>query len=69
MTTTVLNSTSLAEVGYEQEENTLHVQFQNGSTYDYFDVPADVYEGILKADSAGRFFNENVSGEFSYQRV
>lgn len=69
MQTKTIDSTSVAEVGYEQEENLLRVQFQNGSTYDYFDVPADVYEGILRAPSAGRFFNENVSGEFAYQRV
>lgn len=69
MQTTTIDSTSLAEVGYEQDESTLRVQFQNGSTYDYFDVPANVYEGILKATSAGRFFNENVLDSFSYERI
>jgi hypothetical protein len=69
MQTTALKSTSLAEVGYEREESLLRIQFQSGAIYEYFDVPANVYEDLLHASSAGRFFNENVNGEFDFQRL
>lgn len=44
----------------------LSVRFKKGSTYTYTDVPTDVAEGLVTADSAGKYLNANIKGKYSY---
>lgn len=64
-----VNSSNLAEVGYDQHTQTLEVCFKSGRTYQYFDVPEQVYEGLKKAGSPGAYLNSAVKGSFRYARV
>ena len=52
-----VTSSNLAEVGYDPELETLEVQFRHGGVYQYFNVPAFMYERLMSADSLGSFFN------------
>ena len=62
-----LNSTSISAVE-ETGRGTLIVEFANRGKYEYFDVPQETIQGLLRADSAGRFFNENIRGRFSEEK-
>ena len=52
-----LDSTAIAAVTYEEQNRTLDVEFREGETYRYFNVPEFVYQDLLKAESAGAFWN------------
>ncbi|MBV9618988.1 MAG: KTSC domain-containing protein [Verrucomicrobia bacterium] len=52
-----LDSTAIAAVTYEEQNRTLDVEFREGETYRYFNVPEFVYQELLKAESAGAFWN------------
>ena len=52
-----LDSTAIAAVTYEEQNRTLDVEFREGETYGYFNVPEFVYQDLLKAESAGAFWN------------
>jgi hypothetical protein len=62
-----VTSETIAEIGYR--DSTLEIMFTSGTVYQYFDVPEHVYDGLMNADSHGRFFNEQVRGHFRYARV
>ena len=62
-------SSNLAEVGYDPATQTLEIMFKDGSVYQYFDVPQQVYEGIMVADSVGRFFHANIKGGYRYAKL
>lgn len=64
-----VSSSNIAAVGYNEATKKLHVQFHNGSTYVYDDVPADVHEALVNADSVGKYFNANVKDVYSYARI
>ena len=66
---TPLSSSNLASAGYDDESQTLEIEFHSGGTYQYFDVPRTIYDGLLSADSAGRFFHQQIRGIFRYARV
>lgn len=66
---TPVASSSIASVGYDDEASTLELAFHSGGVYRYADVPRDVYEGMLAADSKGRYFHERIRGRFDYRRV
>ncbi|MET7279281.1 KTSC domain-containing protein [Kribbella sp. NPDC005582] len=40
-------SEAVDAVGYDYETRTLRVVFTSGKTYDYYDVPAHLYEVML----------------------
>jgi len=59
-----VESSNIAEIGYDNEHNVLHVAFHTGSVYAYEDVPYQMYEDMLNAPSVGKYFNENVRDMF-----
>jgi len=69
MTRTSVTSSNLASVGYDAGTQTLEVEFQNGSVYQYFDVPQAVYDLLVGAESAGRLFNSEIRGNYRYARM
>jgi hypothetical protein len=66
---TPVNSSSIAATGYSPERRILRVRFVGGGTYDYFPVPAGIFEQFLEAPSKGQFVNWQVKPRFRYSRV
>jgi len=64
-----VSSSNLRSVGYDFSTKTLEVEFNNSSIYQYFGVPAEVYEGLLHAVSHGKFFHEHIRNVYPYQKV
>jgi hypothetical protein len=62
-----LSSANLASVGYDEALQSLEIEFRNGHIYAYFDVPADVYQGLLDAGSPGSFFVSTIRDRYRYQ--
>jgi hypothetical protein len=60
ITMTAVKSSQIAAVGYDAGAQTLAVQFVRGYTYHYTPVPEAVYQGLLAAESVGKFFGANV---------
>jgi hypothetical protein len=69
MKTLAVNSTTLRTVGYDAERQLLQIEFQNRSLYQYFDVPAAVYEALMQAPSKGAYFNRSIRQRFDYALV
>jgi KTSC domain len=55
-----VRSSTIAEIGYEEETSILEIEFQSGAIYEYLDVPSSVYSELLTAPSIGRYFDQNV---------
>jgi len=37
--------------------------------YRYFEVPVEQFREFLATDSKGRYFRQNILGQFAYQRI
>jgi len=64
-----LNSESLNAVAYDNDENTLLVEFNNGKAYRYLDVPKRVYEGFMSTSLKEQNFNKNIKDRYPFQRL
>ncbi|WP_425502711.1 KTSC domain-containing protein [Pinirhizobacter soli] len=64
-----VTSSNISEVGYDENSRTLEVLFSNGSLYQYFDVPPQIYAELERAGSIGQYLNANIKGNFRYARV
>ncbi len=55
----------ILSIGYDTDNQTLEIEFIRGAVYQYSDVPPSIYDGIMMADSKGKFFHANVKNTFS----
>jgi len=62
-------SSNVRELKYEPSGSTLQIEFLNGSTYQYFDFPENLWEQFKNASSKGEFIHQNIRGQFRYARV
>jgi len=63
-----VNSSNLVRVGYDESDQTLRIEFRSG-TYDYFNVPAHVYTGLLNAASHGSYHAQHIKDVYRYRRL
>jgi hypothetical protein len=64
-----LQSTIVAWVRYLPDLCLLQIGLRTGKDYEYFDVPADTYSGLLAAESKGRYYNLHIRNDFPCQQI
>lgn len=69
MTITNIKSSNIKSIEYNEEIQTLTVEFQSGAKYAYSNVPKNVFARIFSADSIGRYVSENIRNNYTYVRL
>lgn len=64
-----VSSTAIDAIAYDEQRLLLRIRFKSGRTYSYENVPVDVYEELLSAESQGAYFNRNIRDAFEYREV
>lgn len=65
-----VESSNLASVGYDAENEILEIEFNHGGDYKYFDVPENVYEELMSASSHGQYFDRNIKkAGYEFQKM
>ena len=65
-----VESSAIASIGYDEDPETLEVEFAGGTVYPYLRVPADIAAAFVDADSRGKYFAEVVRGAgYEYYQV
>jgi len=65
----IINSSNLKSASYQTTEKTLSVTFKNGSIYEYYEVPWDVFTKLRMSESQGKFLNGNINKKYKYKKV
>jgi uncharacterized protein len=66
---TPVDSSNISSIGFDENSNTLEVEFHSGAVYQYFDVPLSVYQGIMESGSKGQYFAQHIKGYYRYVKV
>lgn len=66
---TSVTSSNIKAVGYDSGSKTLRVDFKDGGSYEYDEVSEDVAESLKSADSVGKYFTENIRGQYGHRQV
>lgn len=69
MNRTPVTSSNVASIGFDDSSLTLEVEFNDGSVYQYFDVPEALYQEFMNASSKGKFLHDNIRHSFRYSRL
>ena len=69
MNMTPVSSSAVDKVGYDAPRRLLRLMYTNGRVYDYFDVPPNIYDELLQAESVGEFVNLEIKPHYDYCEV
>lgn len=64
-----VSSSNIVSVGYDPASETLEVEFQSGTVYQYYNVRQGTYDEFMAAPSKGKFFAYQIKNAFPYSRV
>ncbi|MGE3491265.1 MAG: KTSC domain-containing protein [Vicinamibacterales bacterium] len=59
----------LRSAGYDPTTETLELEFEAGTVYQYSSVPEFTYRALMAAKSKGRFFATSIDGRFNWREV
>ncbi|WP_413200205.1 lysine--tRNA ligase [Nostoc piscinale] len=59
----------IKEFSYDSKTQTLTLEFDSGSVYQYFKVPPNVKDDLDNAPSKGQYFNKFIKGKFKYEQL
>lgn len=61
-----VDSSMIQAFGYDEDSQMLMVIFNSGKTYQYSEVPKEIYDELLEADSKGRYMGDCVIDCYPY---
>ena len=65
-----LQSLAIEAVSYDESAHALRAKFRaGGKVMVYENVPQDVYDSLIFADSVSRFFREHIEGSYPAREV
>ena len=62
-----VESSNLATVGFS--DGVLEIEFKHGGVYQYFNVPKTVYEGLMAAESKGKYFHQFIRDKYEFVKL
>lgn len=62
-----VSSSNIAAIGYET--NKLRVRFHDGAEWEYENVPEQLHQKLMAADSKNGFFRANIRGVYPASRL
>ncbi len=61
--------TSSKMVDFQYKSQTLQVNFADGSSYEYFDIPKNIYGKLINSDTPDRFARRHIYHSYVYRKV
>ncbi len=69
MERTPVRSSNIAAIGYDEDNQVLEVEFNDESVYQYSGVPSREHDGIMNADSKGKYLNANIKNRYPFVKL
>ncbi len=65
--TNTISTSLIADLEYKGQ--TLRIDYADGNSYEYFDVPKNIYIKFINADSQNRFARRQICNAYVYRKV
>jgi len=64
-----VNSSKIRAVGYDENSQTLEIEFSNGQITQYVKVYPEVYRRFMAAPNPTSFYDDKIAEEYTGRRV
>jgi hypothetical protein len=62
-------SKNLKSVGYDEQQKTLEIEFNDGGIYQYSGVSTEIHQGLLNAPSQGKYFHAYIKNTYPFVKI
>jgi hypothetical protein len=62
-------SAEITQVGYQEDSETLEIQFVKGGVYQFFNVPSTVFNEFMSSPSKEGYYHSKIGERFPCSRV
>jgi hypothetical protein len=69
MNMTSVTSSNIEAIGYSPIDKKLRIDFLNGTSYEYDNVPQNEAQALMDAPSHGVYFNANIKNSYPFVKV
>ncbi len=59
-----VRSTAITAIGYDPTSQRMKITFQQGHTYDFCRVPANIFDGFMRSLSKGTYYNNHIKDRY-----
>jgi hypothetical protein len=59
-----VKSSNISAIGYDPDDQVLHVEFNNGKSFEYQGVTPAAFDELQNAKSIGGFLHKNIKSNF-----
>jgi hypothetical protein len=66
---TTTDSSMIKKAVYNFANNTLKIEFNSGTIYEYANMDPGTYDDFCKAESQGKFFNEKIKNNYPNSKL
>ena len=64
-----VHSSNLLSIGYDETTTILEIEFVAGPIYTFYNIPYNLYTGLMLSPSKGRYFDSRIrKGKFLYHQ-
>ena len=63
----IVNSSNIKHIGHAHD--VLYIKFKSGDVYSYDEVPIEVYQQLVTAESVGQAFHKLIKNVFNHNKV
>ena len=64
-----IKSSNIKGADYDTESKKLIIEFNNGTKYEYLEVPLITFTAMRRAESHGSFFSKQISKNYKYKKL
>lgn len=62
-------SSNINKIKFNLETQTLTINFKPDNTYEYYNVPYWIWEGLMGNESKGKYFHSFIKGKYETKKI
>jgi len=64
-----VTSVDITQIGYQQNSETLEIQFSRGEVCQYYNVPSGIYDELMKSPAKEEYYYTKIGERFPCTRI
>jgi KTSC domain len=64
-----VTSVDITQIGYQEDSETLEIQFSRGEVCQYYNVPSGVYDELMKSPAKEEYYHTKIGERFPCIRI
>jgi hypothetical protein len=60
-----VKSSAITHIGHDENTSQMKITFKESKTYDYCNVPKNIFEAFINASSIGKYYDRNIKDKYN----